>query len=617
MKEKTIHLEITRESDAIKIGLHETEEVIWRYESVPVPIARIETRCKEMLEDLNRASRNGGGRQAYEKLKTLGRMLCDELLTREIKDILSATDAEYLMLRLDDNLVHIPWELICLDQEFLCQRFATGRVVKTRQEIAKTLPRNLSRPLKMWILADPGGDLDVADTEGLKIFQEMARMNGKAAIIDPALDSEISADDIRACLKDYDFVHFAGHVDYDGANPGKGGWRLAEGHFTAEDIDRMAGGAPMPTLVFSNACQSARTEVWDWKGDSNGQSGSYGLGNAFLRSGVKHYVGTSWEIMDEPSSYFAQTFYAHLRAGKSTGEAIRSARTEMADQFGLDICWVSYILYGDPTVRYFRNEQNCRSAGAEEMEKAGAGIPAEIRTRGGLFQNPINTTRLREMKTWIIALMVIAVVGLGALTGVTYVRHGGGAGSDPERMAIEQMLIERAEKQQARTERLFEELAGLTEGLPALARDREKGPKSLAAVFDSRSIRGGQEKMILYAIQDGILQSGIDFRLLEQDSFDIIIDELVRKIRLTPPRERTRPNLLMPDLLLIIEVHHQGPDTLVLMRLVDQETRSILETVFEELDGSRQILQQRAVLTKNLLQKLGKYETEVTKNARG
>lgn len=609
MKHDAIFLEVTREKNNLKIGIYEPGDVIWRYEDMPAPIDRVQTRCRDMMDALNQTSRNGGGGpQAVENLKAAGRMLGDELLTRTIKEALQRANAEYLVLRLDDHLVHIPWELICVDQDFLCERFSMGRLVKTRQEVARAGPRNMSRPLKMWIIANPRGDLDIAEAEGLKVFKDMARMNGPETIIDPVLDGDATPETIRERLKDYDFVHFAGHVDYDPENPAASGWRLSQNHFTAADIDRMAGGASMPALIFSNACQSARTEAWEWT--ETAPKHSFGLGNAFLRAGVKHYVGTSWEVMDEPSSYFAHEFYEQIRAGRAAGKAVRTARTNMTKQYGPNICWISYILYGDPTIAYFRE-------GDPKKKPWRKSVPTAERktalTRGALFNYSFNPTIGESVKTAFMILFSLALLVLAAAGGLRvndWMDARSAQMENDQRLAMQKLLIERAEKQQERTSRLFDELAGLIKDLPPAKAASKTASPTLAAVFDADTAAGGREKMILYAIQEQIMASQSPFRLLEQASFDIVLSELVRKIRTTPAEKRVRPGLLMPDLILIIEAHETDNHTLVLMRLVEQDTRRILETVFEELDGKQRVLEQRKALTKNLLQKLKNYATD-------
>jgi len=167
----------------------------------------------------------------------------------------------------------------------------------------------------MWILANPGADLPSALSEGLSIFRQTRQTNREQAVINASLDSDIRPDRLRLKIKDYDILHFAGHADYVPRDPGSSGWKLTDGLFRADDVYKMAGGSPMPSLVFSNACQSARTEEWEEAGPAM-ERGSFGLANAFLFSGVRHYLGTFWEIMDEPSSHFALEFYRHLFSGK-------------------------------------------------------------------------------------------------------------------------------------------------------------------------------------------------------------------------------------------------------------------------------------------------------------
>ena len=58
------------------------------------------------------------------------------------------------------------------------------------------------------------------------------------------------------------------------------------------------------------------------------------LANVFLLAGVRHYVGTFWEILDKPSSRFALEFYKNLLSGMSTGEAMRLARLVLIEEYG-------------------------------------------------------------------------------------------------------------------------------------------------------------------------------------------------------------------------------------------------------------------------------------------
>ncbi|MFH1479808.1 MAG: CHAT domain-containing protein, partial [Pseudomonadota bacterium] len=356
---RVLQLEITREEDRLKISAYEQSagevSTIRRYEEIPVPMEKLGVRCREVVETLNKANRRGRmTREVLVKLREIGQVFCDELFTLDVKEKIKETNADHLILNLDDQLVHIPWELLHEGKQFLCQRFNMGRLVKTRQSVQGIRNRVLARPLKMLILADPKGDLKGAYQEGSQIRDYFDR--GKDFINVLLRSDNITPDYIKEKIRNFDLVHFAGHADYNQQDPEESGWRLTSGTLQAREIIKMAGTAAMPALIFSNACQSARTEEWNI--EEYFQDEIFGLANAFILAGVKHYVGTFWEILDEPSRRFAMEFYKHLFSDMSIGEAIRQARMTLIKEYGEEtIVWGSYLLYGDPTYNYMAQIQ--------------------------------------------------------------------------------------------------------------------------------------------------------------------------------------------------------------------------------------------------------------------
>ncbi|MDL1963141.1 MAG: CHAT domain-containing protein [Deltaproteobacteria bacterium] len=347
-------LEIAKEGDRLNLSAHEQipgeENTIRRYEKIAVSTDMIETTCRQMVDTLNKA--NSKARIAGEvltRLREIGQVLYDELFPLSVKEKIGKTKAKYLRLKIDDQLVHIPWELLHDGKEFLCLRFNMGRLVKTRQLFPDLRFRVPSSPLKMLILADPGDDLKGAYTEGVQIRD---LLDGHTDLINVSLRSgDINPNSIKEKIRNFDFVHFAGHADYDPQKPGQSGWRLTHGLLKAQDIIKMAGAGQMPSFIFSNACQSARTEEWRLNADFENEI--FGLANAFLLAGIKHYIGTFWEILDEPSSRFGLDFYHCLISGMTTGEAVRRSRQALIKRYGEEmIVWASYVMYGDPASSY-------------------------------------------------------------------------------------------------------------------------------------------------------------------------------------------------------------------------------------------------------------------------
>ena len=116
---------------------------------------RIETRWQQIVEKINQANRpvSRGKPDLSEELKKMGQELWEEFLTSDIREKLLTAKAQYLMLEIDAILVHIPWELIYINGEFLCQRFKVGRLPARVRE--KPFLRKIGnwKPLNMWILA--------------------------------------------------------------------------------------------------------------------------------------------------------------------------------------------------------------------------------------------------------------------------------------------------------------------------------------------------------------------------------------------------------------------------------------------------------------------------------
>lgn len=427
--EKRVMFEIdaSLEKSQLKLSSFERvrgeERTIHHYEDIKVNAEDVARICKEITNLLNRANKRGRvSKEILKQLQTNGQLLFDAILNEDTKKKLAATKANDLMLRLDDNLVHIPWELLYDGKSFFCQRFSMGRIVSTRQAVNEGVQRSISRPLKMLVLADPRGDLPHAAQEGARIRDVL---DAESDHINANLKaSDITAEFAKSKLRDYDVVHYAGHADYDSKNPANSGWMLKDGKFSSTDVRAMVGGRPLPALVFANGCQSGTTDQWNVNEDYEQQI--FGLANAFLLAGVKHYIGTFWDILDSPGADFAIAFYREMLDGQSVGEAVRRARMELIDKFGEDtIVWASYMLYGDPSQVYIEAEdaeteavETAGAARAEPMAAAGATRGAasatmtggEVRTKGPSFAT--------------ISLSILAIL-LVLLVGVLVFRSGG------------------------------------------------------------------------------------------------------------------------------------------------------------------------------------------------
>ena len=418
---EVLHVDVTREGNRIKLSVYEQKpgevNTIQHYEETGVSMDWVDTRCREMVETLNKVNRNGLiSRENLEKLREIGQVFSDELFTLGVKEKLKNSRSEHMILNLDDQLVHVPWELLYDGRQFLCQKFSMGRLVKTRRTLVTTRSRHLSRPLKMLVLADPGGDLKGAYDEGARI-RDIMDLN-KVLVNATLRSGNITPNFIKEKIRNFDFIHFAGHSDYDPQRPGESGWRLTGGSLKASDIEKMAGTGAMPALIFSNACQSARTEEWGLR--ETFEEEIFGMANVFLLAGVKHYVGTFWEIMDEPGARFATEFYKCFMSGATMGEAVRKGRQALIRKFGEEnMVWASYLLYGDPTSNYM---EQIKAAEPREEPEACPSIPLkrppeqELRSREDIIDFSQGEEKKRR-RPWMAVAAGIILIASALLWG--------------------------------------------------------------------------------------------------------------------------------------------------------------------------------------------------------
>jgi tetratricopeptide (TPR) repeat protein len=361
----TLVLEIFRSENRLKMSISEGQDsvrTVSHYSLCAVSFEDVFRICQEITAILNRQrKRSDLDPETISSLKKHGQLLWEQLLTRSVKSKLKSTGARDLVLSLEEELVSIPWELLYDGGEFLALKFNVGRLICSQQEQAQPRSRNINGKPRMLILANPTADLKGAYDEGINIRNQFDKAREKVTIDFKSTDIDTLF--VKKALREYDIVHFAGHCEYEKSDPQKTGWLLRDGRFTTSDILSMGADTPMPSLVFSNACQSAQVNTAAI--DSDYQEKTYSLASAFLFSGVRHYVGVIQRIEDPVSLVFAREFYFQLLKGNSVGKSVRLSRQRLIKDYGVNSCfWAGYILYGDPDFVLFPGESKAKFSSA-------------------------------------------------------------------------------------------------------------------------------------------------------------------------------------------------------------------------------------------------------------
>jgi len=375
---QALNLEVFKQESSLKMGLFSENEppaTLKHYNQVPVSFEEINCLCQELISILNRAARIGAAQQEHQpqddlsaaeaaSARKIGRLLWDHLLSRPIKEKLKNSLSAQLTLSLDEELIHIPWELIFDGSDFLSLKFSMGRLVRSRGDSAIPRYRNLSDEVRMLILANPTGDLDSAYSEGLNIKNQFAHKREKVYI--DFKSTSIDKAYVKKNICDYDIVHFAGHCEFDKKDSRRCGWMFNDGVFSVEEILKMGLSSDLPALIFSNACHSA--QLSPGLINSGYQEANFNMAGAFLLAGVRHYIGSIRKIEDTVSQEFGHKFYTQLLSGLSVGESLRLAKLKLIKEHGLaGLHWASHLLYGDPGFVFFKTrakKQNTRLLGA-------------------------------------------------------------------------------------------------------------------------------------------------------------------------------------------------------------------------------------------------------------
>lgn len=591
--EKTLFLEISWHSEKLKISCHDDIETRRKYEYNDVPMHAINDQCNQIADCINNILRQkNNSDEAYEKIKQVGRSLYDQLLTPSCKNKLSESDALYLIIQIDERLVNIPWELLFDNKGFLCQRFCMRRIVETQASVEKISLRKCTNDMqKLLIIANPDGDLASAGEEGIRLFKQANKVNRKKNLINPSLLSEVSADRVLKRLKDYDIVHFAGHVDYQYDQLDQSGWRLTNSFLKASDIRKLAGGAPMSSLVFSNACQSARTEMSDTL--IHNQSGSFGLANAFLFSGVRHYIGSLWDVFDVPGNHFALAFYQSLFTGASIGQAMKNARFALINEYGESfIAWAGHILYGDPRTTYIDSHMKGAPQYKPPLTQTG-------KLRAWIHDYDI---AINKWKGAIMGILLIIFLLCGFLWIQTLREsHDLNVQMYPHnQIQVYDKLMQQAEKRQKRTEQLVQEIK---KKFPKAFRPAPISPDGWTSVevpvamnFESGLSDIAMGNAVLFAIQTQIMTHSGCISLLERKSLDVLLSEHLRS--------NNPPEILLPELTIFLETYQADPTLYLLMRLVHKSGR-IMDNIFEQMDSGN-VIAQRTKLAHQLLKALSR-----------
>mgnify|MGYP001609960162 FL=1 len=148
-------------------------------------------------------------------------------------------------------------------------------------------------------------------------------------------------------LKDYRYIHFATHADLPGKVQGiKEPFIILgqvenetkdDGFLTMSEVLDLKLDAD---LVVLSACVTGKGKIMEGEGVSN-------FARAFHHAGARSVLVSLWEVASNETVEYMESFYRHIKQGKTKSEALTLARKEIKSKYPNPFFWAPFILHGE------------------------------------------------------------------------------------------------------------------------------------------------------------------------------------------------------------------------------------------------------------------------------
>src|SRR5437868_4849349 len=295
-----------------------------------------------------------------DALVSLGRFLFDTLLSSVIQESLRQLDTPLL---LNTNTPDIPWELLYDSKpapgHFLCQHMSIGRQANSQSsqtqrlfQVERLSPetslhksrkpgRREAQGLTVLFLVNPTSECPIAEEEVATLCTTLPEAISRIILYrQQANQLEMR---LRFNADMPQVLHYAGPIPA-ATSTGEPTLALA-GH---PRLDTNAA-----TQLFSSLPKRPLVVLSYYDGSQVGALPPYEIealaASNLMAAGASAVLAMRWPVNAQRAREFTILFYQETADGVSLGEALRRARSTMAQRHPGDLSWLSYVLYGDPT----------------------------------------------------------------------------------------------------------------------------------------------------------------------------------------------------------------------------------------------------------------------------
>lgn len=245
----------------------------------------------------------------------------------------------------------VPWELMCVTNQFWGLWFSLGRLVSDL-EVAASPSTQIQNA---YVFNSDALELISATTEQTSVSRRLRQVFEPASnsLTNPATNvGSISRQEFLELLQSQDWFHFAGHAGESGQTRKL---VLSKKSVTGHEQDNLVSATEIqqipktPGMVFLNACGSMAIPAREAE-----KKLPDCIVGSFLQRGTQWMIGPVVPVPDRQAQMFSSLFYDCLIDGLSIGESLRKVRIEAVRKLGAtNIIPLSYVLYGTPQYCFF------------------------------------------------------------------------------------------------------------------------------------------------------------------------------------------------------------------------------------------------------------------------
>ncbi len=290
---------------------------------------------REMGEKLFRALFTGEILRAYENSLTKIKEREDQRLRIQLR--FDAADPATVQLH------RLPWELMGTARKPALAVSSDLSLVRYLHTGEEARPFPLSSALRILVVISSPADLPALDLEREREWITKAWEGRKQVEITVLDDARLSTLGAALSAEDSHVLHFMGHGEFD-HRTGQGTlcFESEAGtveRLTAEDLTIALRDFPTLSLIFLNACQTARATAEDRVNPFAG------VATSLVMNGLPAVLAMQFPISDQAATVFSGTFYQHLAAGEPLDAAVAAGRKAIWDHRRDSFEWATPVLF--------------------------------------------------------------------------------------------------------------------------------------------------------------------------------------------------------------------------------------------------------------------------------